>query len=132
MITFRLATRFFCLRAKLAAGLACVCVSAASADVAPFKAVRTPVVKGGEKARAPNARPAATLKAFSADKAPHQLNAAAAKTLLAQGVKKLVFVRRFTLANSHVYTTTVLHRMDADGTNIRRLSNNAVSEFSPS
>ena len=40
--------------------------------------------------------------------------------------------RTSTLCNSaDVYTTTVLHRMDADGRNIRRLSNNCVSEFSP-
>ncbi len=40
--------------------------------------------------------------------------------------------RTSTLCNGgDVYTTTVLHRMDADGKNIRRLSNNSVSEFSP-
>lgn len=40
--------------------------------------------------------------------------------------------RTSTLCNSaDVYTTTVLHRMDADGRNIRRLSHNCVSEFSP-
>ena len=33
--------------------------------------------------------------------------------------------------NGDVYTTTVLHRMSANGKNIRRLSNNSVSEFSP-
>lgn len=37
-----------------------------------------------------------------------------------------------TLCNSaDVYTTTVLHRMDGDGRNLRRLSSNPVSEFSP-
>ena len=40
--------------------------------------------------------------------------------------------RTSTLCNSaDVFTTTVLHRMTADGKNIRRLSNNCVSEFSP-
>lgn len=40
--------------------------------------------------------------------------------------------RTSTLCNGgDVYTTTVLHRMDADGQNIRRLSHNCVSEFSP-
>jgi len=239
MITFRLATRFFCRRAKLAAGVACACVAAATADAEPFKAVRTPVVRGGEKAQAltaditgvkdlyliatiggdtynfdqavwaepklfdkdgrtvdlttlkpagttvgwgafrvndglsvggvsfakgfyahapsclhfkldgsyvrfeasvgiatasgrngsaafevttvapkipaPQTQPAALLKASPADKAPRQLSAAAAKALLAQGVKRLLFTRRFTLTNSHVYTEHIDARWTPGG-----------------
>ncbi len=71
--------------------------------------------KAKPKGKPRPSKPAPVLKAGPADKAPHQFNPNAAKVLLAQGVEKLVFVRRFTLTANHVYTEYVNSRWTPGG-----------------
>ncbi len=64
----------------------------------------------------PKPQPAAVTQNLSpAGRAPHQFSAAAAKQLLAQGIEKLLFVRRFTLTNSHIYTEHIDSRWTPGG-----------------
>ena len=73
---------------------------------------------------------AVTPKLSPADKAPHQFNAAAAKQLLAQGIGKLLFVRRFTLTNSHIYTEHIDARWTPGGSLcVLDLTTGAVTEL---
>jgi hypothetical protein len=81
----------------------------------------------------PKPQPAAvTQKLSPADKAPHQFNAAAAQKLLAQGIGKLLFVRRFTLTNSHIYTEHIDSRWTPGGELcVLDLKTGAVTELVP-
>jgi len=70
---------------------------------------------GKKRKRGKPRKPAVTLKALPADKSPHTFNPAAAKVLMAQGVDKLVFIRRFTLNANHVYTEYLNSRWTPGG-----------------
>ena len=61
------------------------------------------------------APPPVTANLSPADKAPHEFNSEAAKILLARGIDKLVFVRRFTLTSNHIYTEHVNARWTPGG-----------------
>ncbi len=81
----------------------------------------------------PKPQPAAvTQKLSPAGKAPHQFGAAAAQKLLAQGIEKLLFVRRFTLTNSHIYTEHIDSRWTPGGELcVLDLKTGAVTELVP-
>lgn len=67
-----------------------------------------------------------------ADQSPHQFNREAADQLLKQGIDKLVFVRRFTLTCSHVYTEHVDARWTpGGGLCILDLKTGAVTDLLP-
>jgi Hydrazine synthase alpha subunit middle domain/NPCBM/NEW2 domain len=59
--------------------------------------------------------PPVTAKLSPADQAPHQFNTEAANILLARGIEKIVFVRRFTLTSNHIYTEHVNSRWTPGG-----------------
>lgn len=80
----------------------------------------------------PPGPPPVTAKLSPADKASRQFNAAAAQTLLGQGIEKLVFVRRFTLTCSHVYTEHIDARWTpGGGLCLLDLKTGAVTELLP-
>ena len=81
----------------------------------------------------PKPQPAPVTQNLSpAGKAPHQFNVAAAKRLLAQGIGKLLFVRRFTLTNSHIYTEHIDSRWTPGGDLcVLDLETGAVTEVVP-
>ena len=67
-----------------------------------------------------------------ADKAPHVFNAEAASGLRKMGVDKLLFVRRYTLTNSHVYTEHDDARWTpGGGLCVLDLSNGSVKDLLP-
>jgi len=79
---------------------------------APTMPERNVFARERKKAAKPKAPP---LKAGPAHASQHQFNAEAARTLMAHGFDKLVFVRRFTLNANHVYTEYLNSRWTPGG-----------------
>ena len=90
-------------------------------------------IRPAPKAKPVRTPPAPVTRNLSpAGQAPHEFNAAAAKLLLAQGIEKLLFVRRFTLTNSHVYTEHIDARWTpGGGLCVLDLKTGAVTELFP-
>ncbi|OGV58562.1 MAG: hypothetical protein A2283_00500 [Lentisphaerae bacterium RIFOXYA12_FULL_48_11] len=85
------------------------------------------------KPKLPRTSPAPVTENLSpADRAPHHFNAEAAKVLRDKGIEKLIFVRRFTLTCSHVYTEHIDSRWTpGGGLCILDLKTGAVSDLVP-
>lgn len=80
----------------------------------------------------PSGPVAVPVKLAPAEQSPHQFNPAAARQLLAEGIDKLVFVRRFTLTCSHVYTEHVDARWTpGGGLCVLDLKSGAVKDLLP-
>jgi len=72
------------------------------------------------------------LESVPADQAPHTFNAEAARLLRTRGIAKLLFVRRFTLTNSHIYTEHIDSKwMPGGGLCLLDLASGRVTELTP-
>ena len=93
---------------------------------------KMPTEAAYKKPRGPAAPQGPPLVAPPAAESAHTFNAEAAKVLLAHGIEKLVFVRRFTLTANHVYTEYVNSRwLPGGGLCVLDLATGTVTDLVP-